>query len=160
MIGGQDSLTVVHRRDHAYKKPKGSTKKHPRCDVCGRGKSNMAHVGTPASLNVHGSGANRFTYQNMKKAWAGVLTELLEEADLPRPLAAVHATGVCCFPDRTRRDQGNYRFILEKALGDVLTEGGWLEDDDWDRYQFGDLGKTYEAGVAFTAVTLTLALPS
>jgi hypothetical protein len=52
--------------------------------------------------------------------------------------------GLCCFPDRIRRDQGNFRYFIEKALGDALVAGGWLEfgglaDDDWDHYEFGGM---------------------
>jgi hypothetical protein len=58
--------------------------------------------------------------------------------------------GQCTFPDRTRRDQGNHRFMLEKAMGDALVAGGWLEDDDWSRYEFGGLSAVYEKGVSRT----------
>ena len=51
-------------------------------------------------------------------------------------------------PDRKRRDQGNHRFLLEKALGDALVAGGWLDDDDWARYEFGGLQMVYERGVS------------
>jgi hypothetical protein len=47
--------------------------------------------------------------------------------------------GEVTFPDTGRRDQGNYRVILEKALGDALVTGGWLRDDSWDHYEFGGL---------------------
>jgi hypothetical protein len=43
-------------------------------------------------------------------------------------------------------DQGNFRYFIEKALGDALVAGGWLADDDWDHYEFGGLAKTYERG--------------
>ena len=59
-----------------------------------------------------------------------------------------------CFPTRVRRDQGNYRFILEKALGDALKEGGWLEDDNWALFEFGNLGYVYEKGRSWTEVVI------
>jgi hypothetical protein len=58
--------------------------------------------------------------------------------------------GECTFPDRHRRDQGNHRFMVEKAMGDALTTGGYLEDDDWSRYEFGGLAHRYEKGVSRT----------
>jgi hypothetical protein len=142
---------IVHRLDHKFaKRPEGKKG----CAVCGRAKTNMDHVGVPKSLNVHGSGANRFVYQAQKKAWAERLTELLLACGLPRGLGHVHVEGQLCFPDRTRRDQGNYRFMVEKSLGDALKEGGWLPDDDWSHYEFGGLAYRYEAGVSFTRLML------
>jgi hypothetical protein len=108
------------------------------CNVCGRAKTHAEHQGAPPSMNVLGSG-NQFAYQALKKTWQELLTAELERADLPRPVGRILAEGEVTFPDRRRRDQGNHRFFLEKALGDVLTAGGWLEDDDWARYEFGGL---------------------
>ena len=51
------------------------------------------------------------------------------------------------FPTRIRRDQGNYRFLTEKALGDALVMGGWLRDDSWEFFEFGGFGMQYEKGV-------------
>ena len=50
------------------------------------------------------------------------------------------------FPARRRRDSGNYRVMLEKALGDALVEGGWLPDDTPEHYEFG--GVTFTEGAA------------
>jgi hypothetical protein len=41
---------------------------------------------------------------------------------------------------------------VEKALGDALVEGGWLEDDDWSRFEFGGLAAVYERGVSRTRI--------
>jgi hypothetical protein len=143
-------VEIVHRRDHKLVKgPKGSRGcKHVLADgsLCGKAKSDPVHHGPPPSLNVAGSGANHFAYQEAKKRWQSMLTELLDATDLPRPCASVHVEGLCCFPDRIRRDQGNFRYFIEKALGDALVAGGWLADDDWDHYEFGGLAKTYERG--------------
>jgi hypothetical protein len=40
--------------------------------------------------------------------------------------------------------------MVEKAMGDALTTGGYLEDDDWSRYEFGGLAYRYEKGVSRT----------
>jgi hypothetical protein len=116
---------------------------------CGKAKTHAEHQGAPPSLRILGSG-DQFTYQAYKKVWQEVFIVLLEEADLPRPLARVVVEGEATFPDRRKRDQGNHRFFIEKALGDALTEGGWLEDDDWSRYEFGGLAWAYEKGVSRT----------
>jgi hypothetical protein len=49
---------------------------------------------------------------------------------------------------------GNYRVLLEKALGDALKVGGWLDDDDWSRYEFGGLAYAYERGVSRTRLII------
>lgn len=121
---------------------------------CGVAKLDMIHHGTPQSLNVHGSSAQMFAYQNMKHNWQVRLGELMEQAALPPKLGYVYAEGQCCFPDRRARDQGNFRFMLEKALGDALVEYGYLEDDDWSRYEFGRLHRAYQKGDSWTALTL------
>lgn len=158
---GEDGWTFVHERDHAFVKgeSRGCCLVGEDGRRCALGKNRMTHVGVPQSLNVHGSGANRFEYQNQKALWQERLTELLEAVRLPRPLARVEAEATLCFPDRRRRDQGNFRFILEKALGDALAEGGWIEDDDWAHYEFGALRRAYERGAAWTQVTLFPELP-
>lgn len=124
------------------------------CEVCGRGKTNPAHLGYPDSLNVGGSSENARAYQRKKRIWQGILTELLEGSGLPRGLERIDAEGTICFPTRARRDQGNFRFMLEKALGDALVEGGWLADDDWARYEFGALRRADQAGRAATSILL------
>lgn len=140
------ALEVV--RHHAFEK-----RAKRGCAVCGRAKTHIEHAGAPPSMNVLGSG-NQFIYQAHKKAWQEVLIEQLEGAELPRPLNRVLAEGEVTFPDRRKRDQGNHRFFLEKALGDALVEGGWLADDDWDRFEFGGLAATYEKGVSRTRILL------
>lgn len=145
-----EPVEIVHRRDHKFAKPpKGSRGCQALVDggkKCGRAKTNPLHHGAPPSLNDSGSGANHFAYQNAKKAWQEMLNDRLVTVGLARPLRSVLVEGLCCFPDRIRRDQGNFRYFIEKALGDALKEGGWIEDDDWDRYEFGGLAKVYEKG--------------
>jgi hypothetical protein len=66
----------------------------------------------------------------------------------------VFAEGEVTFPSRIKHDQGNYRFMLEKALGDALQTVGVLQDDSWDFYSFGNLAATYEKGVRRTRLLL------
>lgn len=154
---GPAPVDLRHVRDHKFDKgnrKKGCAHVGPDGFTCGAAKTAMVHVGTPQSLNFTAGRAAQFTYQAMLKAWKERLAQLLEESGLPRPLEHVLAEGQCCFPDRIRRDQGNHRFILEKALGDALVDGGWLEDDDWTRYEFGRLHHAYEKGESWTALTV------
>lgn len=135
-------VEIEHTLDHRFQ-----AQQRRGCAVCGAAKTAVAHHGYPPSLNALGDG-NRFAYRAMKTAWEARLIELIDGADLPRPLARVTVEGLLIVPDRKRRDQGNFRVILEKALGDALVEGGWLEDDDWPRYSFGGLEARYVQGEA------------
>lgn len=146
--GAFEPVMVEIIRDHAFVKRARSG-----CEVCGRGKTHIGHAGAPPSMNILGSG-NRFVYQAHKKAWQEALTVLLERADLPRPLQRIVAEGEATFPDRRKRDEGNHRFFLEKALGDALTAGGWLPSDSWEYYRFGGLEAAYEPQVSRTRLLL------
>jgi hypothetical protein len=114
----------------------------------------LVHAGElPKSMNALGSG-NRHVYQREKQKWEGIFQVYLLKERVPRRLKWVDAKGVLTVPDRRRRDSGNFRFFIEKALGDTLVKGGWLEDDDHTRYRFGDVTIQYEKGVSATAVAL------
>lgn len=141
-------VQVEHVKDHAFVKWGGRS-----CRSCGHAKTHPDHHGYPPSLNVLGDG-NRFAYRNMKEGWEERFAELLTETELPRPVARIVVEGVITFPDRRRRDQGNHRFLLEKALGDALVAGGWLEDDAWDQYEFGGLQQQYRKGEAALSLLL------
>jgi len=123
------------------------------CAVCGRFKNDAAHFGSPPSINPLGSG-DPGTWMGLKENWSRVLREELERSDLPRGLFGVFVEGEAVFSQRGGRDQGNFRIILEKALGDVLAAGGWIEDDTWDRYEFGNLAQKIEPGVSATRLVL------
>jgi hypothetical protein len=147
-----EPVMIEHHRDHKFV-AKDREQKRPRCAVCERGKGNIAHFGTPKSLNVFASSRNEFTYLRAKQMWEERIVELLRDAQL-EPAGRFLVEGEMCFPDKIRRDQGNYRFIIEKAMGDALTSEGYLEDDDWSRYEFGNLTYRYEKGVSCTRLVL------
>lgn len=143
-----EPVTLEVVRDHAFEKQASRG-----CAVCRGAKTAMCHAGAPPSMNVLGSG-NQFVYQAHKKAWQEALIAQLEQADLARPVNRVVVEGEVTFPDRRKRDQGNHRFFLEKALGDALVTGGWLADDDWERFEFGGLAQAFEKGVSRTRLML------
>lgn len=72
----------------------------------------------------------------------------------PRGLATVHASASLRFAVRRRRDEGNYRTPLEKALGDALVNGGWLPDDTPEHFRFGGVLIEPDTGPARTIVTI------
>jgi hypothetical protein len=158
-----DPVTVRHERAHPFVKPPkgGRGCKHHVGDgrSCGLSRYDPAHHGPPPSLNDLG-GANPHVYNDAKGKWQAMLAEALAAQDLPRGLGRVVAEGECCFPDRRRRDQGNYRYFIEKALGDALVHGGggipggWLEDDDWTRYEFGGLAYRHTPGECWVRVVV------
>jgi hypothetical protein len=115
---------------------------------------------TPPSLNAVGSrGRSHWLYTNTKKRLQGQLGVALMAAKVPRGLERVEATAVLRFKSKRRRDEGNYRALLEKALGDMLVTGGWLEDDTPECYSFGSLEFDPERGEPRTIIRLEVEFP-
>lgn len=116
------------------------------CDRCGKPKNDPDHLGAPESFNLFASGSWE-AYQGAKQRWHKVLAPLLKASGLPKGLGRVLVEGECSFDDAKDRDQGNHRVVIEKALGDVLVEEGYLPADTWERYEFGGLARVEEPGV-------------
>lgn len=100
--------------------------------------------GTPPSFNAIGYRSHWAVGQRHKKQWQEWVFIALMEQAVPRGLMAgglklVTATATLRFKQRRRRDEGNFRVIIEKALGDALVQGGWLADDTAEQYRFGAL---------------------
>lgn len=111
---------------------------------------------TPLSINRVGSQGTWRTWHTAKSRLQRDLELLLMASGLPRRLdGQVKATAVLRFELRRRRDEGNYRALLEKALGDALVNGGWLPDDTPDLYTFGALTFDPDVGSARTLVTVS-----
>ena len=93
--------------------------------------------GTPPSFNAVGLRSHWAVGRRHKLQWQEWLSIALMEQGVPRGLETVSATATLRFNQRRRRDEGNFRVILEKALGDALVEGRWLADDTPEHYRFG-----------------------
>jgi hypothetical protein len=113
-------------------------------------------AGCPPSLNLtrswHWSKARR-----LRRNWQDWMGWAAYEAIGPvvEPFSAAHATAELVFKVNRRRDEGNFRSALEKALGDALVERGYLRDDTPDRFTFGKV--TFRKGKQDkTLITLTL----
>lgn len=91
----------------------------------------------PPSFNAVGYRTHWAVGRKAKQQWQQDLETLLMAQRVPRGLARVEAEANIYFNERRRRDEGNFRVILEKALGDALVNGGWLADDTPDSYTFG-----------------------
>jgi hypothetical protein len=113
---------------------------------------------TPPSLNVIAGRGSRFAFARAKRRWQTDLGLLLMAEALPRDLDRVEASAVLSFPTRRRRDEGNFRALLEKALGDALVEGVWLPDDTPDRFSFGAI--TFAEGAARTTLEMRVSVRS
>jgi len=107
----------------------------------------------PASYN-----ATRYAPWQVARRYATRLRDELGwsliASDLPRVLSSVRAEAVLVFPTVRRRDEGNFRTPLEKALGDALTAAHYLADDTPDQYRFGGLTFAGEKGPTSTILTL------
>ena len=107
---------------------------------------------TPPSLNR----ASRSYWKY--KWWKEHLQDDLEKTLLAtvgrRQFAPVVATASLRFPTRRRRDEGNFRALLEKSLGDAMVNGGWLPDDTPDWFRFGECVFEIEPGPNRTTVIL------
>lgn len=122
-------------------------------------------IGTPGDTNPN------WGYKNAKALLSEVLASLLcepsgtehtfikpgtqttkvtvpieRDGELPHPIGAVLVEGTMWWPGRQVRDQFNYAAIVWKFLGDVLVEHGYLSNDDWTRYQCGNLTRGWEKG--------------
>lgn len=170
-----EPVLIEVRADHLFKKRAGKKKccGHKLADgsECLVPKFDPIHIGLPMSLNSFGSpgGGIVHTYQNYKRLWEQKITTELQRSGLPAGwaddaqegttrLESVIAEGLICFPmHRKDRDQGNFRWFIEKCLGDALEAGGWIQDDSfWPEmhYSFGGLEFRVEPKLAYTQIML------
>lgn len=146
-----DPIELFFERDHPYKakgKHPDTGKKQKGCAVCNGRQRAREHL-FPPSLNDGGSGMDRMQFYELKKAWQALMLELLRASPLATGQDALSVDCLLGFPTQQARDGGNYRWLVEKALGDALIEGGYLEDDCFypmDRYSFGDIQGTWSKG--------------
>lgn len=111
---------------------------------------------TPPSLNRSNHRKAHWRWSRAKADWEKVLALLLLEcgSHFPRgDVAFVHADAILRFPIARRRDEGNFRALLEKALGDAL-QIHWLEDDTGEHFRFGSLFFEPDRGPARTRIRL------
>lgn len=115
----------------------------------------------PPSMNSASSGyrGNPYAASRVKMQWEGILAVLLYAERVPRGLTRVDASASLRFPTRRKRDEGNFRMLLEKVMGDTLVKGGWLDDDAPDSYAFHQLQFEDEKGPKRTTIFLDLEGP-
>lgn len=93
--------------------------------------------GVPTSFNEVGLRSHWSVGRTQKLKWEEWISYALMAQRVPKGLQKVNATATIAFQYRRKRDEGNFRPLIEKALGDVLQSGGWLPDDDPRYYSFG-----------------------
>lgn len=97
--------------------------------------------GTPPSFNAVGLHSHWAVGRKAKQDWEqwihfAILEQAVPRGLMPRGLKSVTASAAIRFKQKRKRDEGNFRVILEKALGDVL-QNGWISDDTPEYYRFG-----------------------
>lgn len=92
--------------------------------------------GTPPSFNRVGLHSHWAQGRKAKQQWQEMIETMLMAERVPRGMHSASASAEIHFKQRRRRDEGNFRTILEKATGDAL-QNGWIEDDTPEFYRFG-----------------------
>lgn len=124
-------------------------------DIC-----EFTYAATPPSFNEVGTRGTRWAVTRAKKEWQGALEGLLMAHGPPRgapgssSLVRVNASARLRFPKRRGRDINNFVVILDKALGDALKNGRWIEDDRPEFYTFGGLSFDPDLGPNRTTIVL------
>lgn len=115
----------------------------------------------PPSMNSVSSGyrGNPYVAARLKRQWEGIFAVLFMAARLPRGLTMVEASASLRFPVKRPRDEGNFRMVLEKVLGDALVKGGFISDDTPDFYRFSQLQFEDAKGPKRTTVFLDIEGP-
>lgn len=154
-----EPVTIELYQDHPFKKktPDPVTgRKRIGCAECGKAKTHRNHLGAPPSLNAGGTGIDWTVYSNLRDGWKAMFEEALRGSGL-EPCEAISVEAQIGFADRRTRDEGNVRWLIEKALGDVLVEHGYLPDDSIfpvRRYSFGGVTGVLSPRRSFLRLTL------
>jgi hypothetical protein len=110
--------------------------------------------GTPKSLNAVGLYSHWSVGRREKQRWEQDIATALMVAGVPRGLGRVAASAEIRFKQRRRRDEGNFRTIIEKALGDILQTAWGLPDDTPEYYRFGTVDLVAPSPEPLTVLTL------
>lgn len=110
----------------------------------------------PASMNTNEIRSHWRGFQKHKKSWQEEIGMLLMVEKVKRDTYQRVATGCFLrFPRHApRRDPLNFSTLINKALGDALTEFRAIPDDDAPHYTFGGVEFQEKAGPARTLIVL------
>lgn len=117
----------------------------------------LAIPGTPPSFNAVGLRSHWATGRRHKLDWQQRCWIMLLKEGVSKGLQLVTVEALLHFKQNRRRDEGNFRVVLEKSLGDALVSGGHIEDDTPDHYRFERLRFTSPSSQApCTELMLTI----
>lgn len=109
---------------------------------------------TPPSLNDVGYRTHWAVNRKIKLVWQDILVALMWEQKVKRPMRHAQATMRLRFPTKRQRDEGNFRVMVEKALGDALVIGQYIPDDTPEHYTFGPVQFEPDPGPKLTRIWL------
>lgn len=109
---------------------------------------------TPPSFNKVGHSGNRWAWTSAEKKWKGIVEGLMLATGFPREWEHISVKVRLTFPTRNKRDEINYRVILEKAIGDALVNGKWIPDDVPEHFYFEGVHFEQQTGKAKTTIEL------
>jgi hypothetical protein len=118
----------------------------------------LVYDDTPPSLNEVGSRGDHWAYTAQKKQWQATLEQAMMVAKVPRDRASQAWAGARMrFPKpNTRRDSGNFSMMIEKALGDGLSNYRAIPDDTAEQFYFAGVEFERERGPNRTTIVLWL----
>lgn len=109
----------------------------------------------PPSFNAVGSRGGQMAFHRKKKEWQGIFETLLMSTGFPREWDQITALVRLRFPDKRKRDEGNFRVLIEKALADALVNGRWIPDDDPEHFWLERVHFEQQVGKPLTTIELT-----
>jgi hypothetical protein len=111
---------------------------------------------TPPSLNQVGSRGHWHTFYGQKTRWQNQIEMWLIAKHGAHPLEVpVTVRARLRFPQYRERDEGNFRMLLEKSVGDALVNGGWIPTDTPEYYRFQTVEFAPEKGPNLTTLIIT-----
>lgn len=115
----------------------------------------FSYADTPPSFNAVGHSGSRWTWTKAEKKWKEIVEGAMLSTGFPRDWDHISVKVRLTFPTKTRRDEINYRVILEKATGDALVNGKWIPDDVPEHFVFEGVHFEQQAGPKRTTWELT-----
>ena len=116
--------------------------------------------GTPPSFNQVGLHSHWARGRKVKQEWQQMVEVMLMKEQVPRNLHSVAASAVVNFKQRRRRDEGNWKAILDKVTGDALVTARRIPDDTPQYYRFGSVELRAPCEVPSTVIKLVCELPA
>lgn len=115
----------------------------------------ISYDDTPPSFNRVGSRGGQQAFHREKKKWQGIFETLMLATGFPREWESITVTVRLTFPEKRKRDEGNFRSLIEKALADALVNGRWIPDDTPEHFFLERVHFEQQTGRPKTNIELT-----